>query len=104
MKNKYSKDSYWKFKDHLSEESKNVVFYHLLTIIEEENPKLFEEVEHLVDRNLVKDELIESISVNFHIISSKFVIEFSNSSGFRYVLCRENVLIFLHIGTGEYFL
>lgn len=42
--------------------------------------------------------------VNFHIISSKFVIEFSNSSGFRYVLCRENVLIFLHIGTGEYFL
>lgn len=54
MKNKYLKGSYWKFKDNLSEESKNVVFYHLLTIIEEEYPKLRKEVEHLVDRNLVK--------------------------------------------------
>lgn len=74
MKNKYSKGPYWKFKDHLSEESKNVVFYHLLTIIEEEYPKLLEEVEHLVDRNLVKDELIESISYLFklHDVDEKF--------------------------------
>ena len=57
MKYKYSKGPYWKFKDHLSKKSRNVVFYHLLTIIEEEYPKVLEEVEHLVDRNLIKDEL-----------------------------------------------
>jgi hypothetical protein len=81
MKNKYSKDSYWKFKDHLSEESKNVVFYHLLTIIEEVNPKLFEEVDHLIDRNLVKDELIESISYLFklHDVDEKFKNDLLNA-------------------------
>lgn len=81
MKNKYSKGPYWKFKDHLSEESKNVVFYHLLTIIEEENPKVLEEVEHLVDRNLIKDELIDSISYLFklHDVDEKFKNDLLNA-------------------------
>jgi uncharacterized protein with ACT and thioredoxin-like domain len=81
MKNKYSKGPYWKFKDHLSEESKNVVFYQLLTIMEEEYPKLFEEVEHLVDRNLIKDELIESISYLFklHEVDEKFKNDLLNA-------------------------
>lgn len=34
------------------------------------------------------DSNISGNNVNFHIISSKIVIEFSNSSSFRYVLCR----------------
>lgn len=81
MKNKYSKGPYWKFKDYLSDESKNVVFYHLLTIIVEEYPKLFEEVEHLVDRNLVKDELIDSISYLFklHDVDEKFKNDLLNA-------------------------
>jgi len=62
MKNKYQKDIYSKFRVHLGERSKNVVFNNLVTIIKEEFPQLYQEVEYMVDRNIDKEELIDKVS------------------------------------------
>lgn len=63
MKGDNKKNIFPKFRDDLDKRSKNVVFKNLAKIIEEEYPKLYEEVEYIIDRNIDKEALIYKVSL-----------------------------------------
>lgn len=74
MKRDNKKNIFPKFRDDLDKRSKNVVFKNLSRIIEEEYPKLYEEVEYVIDRNIDKEALIDKVSllVSTYTINEEF--------------------------------
>ena len=74
MKHDYKKNIFPKFRDDLDKRSKNVVFKNLARIIEEEYPKLYEEVEYMIERNIDKEALIDKVSllVSIYTVNEEF--------------------------------
>lgn len=68
------KNIFPKFRDDLGERSKNVVFKNLAKIIEDEFPKVYEEVKYMVDRNIEKEALINKVSllISIHTVDKEF--------------------------------
>lgn len=74
MKPENKKNIFPKFRDDIDKRSKNVVFKNLSRIIEEEYPKLYEEVEYMIDRNIDKEALIDKVSllVSLYTVNKEF--------------------------------
>lgn len=74
MKRDNKKNIFPKFKDDLDKRSKNVVFKNLSRIIEEEYPKLYDEVVYMIDRNIDKEALIDKVSflVSIYPVNAEF--------------------------------
>lgn len=74
MKHDNKKNIFPKFRDDLDKRSKNVVFKNLSRIIEAEYPKLYEEVDYMIDRNIDKEALIDKVSllVSIYTVNEEF--------------------------------
>jgi len=74
LKRDNKKNIFPKFRDDLDKRCKNVVFKNLSRIIEEEYPKLYEEVVYMIDRNIDKEALIDKVSflVSIYPVNEEF--------------------------------
>ncbi|OLS40837.1 hypothetical protein BTR25_08090 [Bacillus sp. MRMR6] len=74
MKHDNKRNIFPKFRDDLDKRSKNVVFKNLSRIIEAEYPKLYEDVEYMIDRNISKEALIDKVSllVSIYTVNEEF--------------------------------
>lgn len=74
LEQSYKKKIFPKFRDDLGKRSKNVVFKSLARIIEVEYPKLYEEVDCMIDRNIDKEALIDKVSllVSIYTVNKEF--------------------------------
>jgi hypothetical protein len=74
LKHDNKKNIFPKYRDDLDKRSKNVVFKNLSRIIEEEYPKLHEEVEYMINRNIDKEVLIDKVCllVSIYTVNEEF--------------------------------